>query len=326
MGRVREEVNVFFDFAAPPDYTYGSGFRHGYGLMTNKNALDELRREIDKIDDAIHDLLMRRAQVVERVGAQKGGGGPYIRPGREAVILRRLMARHVGPLPAAVVVRMWRELITALTRLQGPFAVAVYAPEDRRGFWDVARDHYGGVAPLTAVNSPQAAVRAVSEGAATIGVVPSPAEDDADPWWRFLVNADQRTPRIIARLPFGGRGNARGEDRDALAVALVDPEPTGDDRALLGVELGADLSRGRLKDALEAVGLPPVSFCTWHAPGQQGYSVHLVEVADFVDRADPRIGALSQRLNAALEDAQGHARVNVLGGYAVPLDLPPDHR
>ena len=28
--------------------------------MTNKLALDELRREIDKIDDAIHDLLMRR--------------------------------------------------------------------------------------------------------------------------------------------------------------------------------------------------------------------------------------------------------------------------
>ncbi|HRJ61843.1 MAG TPA: chorismate mutase, partial [Azospirillaceae bacterium] len=93
-----------------------------------------------------------------------------------------------------------------------------------------------------------------------------------------------------------------------------------------GVELGADLSRGRLKDALEAVGLPPVSFCTWHAPGQQGYSVLLVEVADFVDRADPRIAALSQRLNAALEEAQGHARVNALGGYAVPLDLPPDHR
>jgi chorismate mutase / prephenate dehydratase len=294
--------------------------------MTNKLALDELRREIDKIDDAIHDLLMRRTQIVERVGAQKGGGGPFVRPGREAVILRRLIARHTGALPPGVVVRMWRELITALTRLQGPFAVAVYAPEDRRGLWDVARDHYGGVAPLTPVNSPQAAIRAVSEGAATVGVVPYPAEDDADPWWRFLLNADPRTPRIIARLPFGGRGNARGEGRDALALALVDAEPTGDDRALLGVELGADISRGRLKDALEAVGLPPVSFCTWHAPGMQGFSINLVEVADYVGRDDPRPAQLALRLNAALDGAPSMARVNVLGGYAAPLDLPPEHR
>lgn len=296
--------------------------------MTNRNALDELRREIDKIDDAIHDLLMRRTQVVERVGAQKGGpgGGPFIRPGREAVILRRLMARHTGALPVGVVVRMWREMMTALTRLQGPFAVAVYAPEDRRGFWDVARDHYGGVAAMTAVNSPQAAVRAVSEGAATVGVVPYPAEDDADPWWRFLINADARTPRIVARLPFGGRGNARGEDRDALAVALIDNEPTGDDRALLGIELGADLSRGRLKDALEAVGLPPTGFCTWHAPGMQGVSVNLVEVADYVDRADPRLGQLTQRLNATLDGAPAAVRVNALGGYAMPLDLPSESR
>lgn len=294
--------------------------------MTNKTALDELRREIDKIDDAIHDLLMRRTQVVERVGAQKSGAGPFIRPGREAAILRRLTARHVGPLPHGVVVRIWRELITALTRLQGPFAVAVYAPEDRRGFWDVARDHYGSMTPVSAVNSPQAAIRAVSEGAATVAVVPYPAEGDADPWWRYLMNGDSRTPRIVSRLPFGGRGNARGEDRDALALALVDAEPTGDDRSLLGVELSGDLSRGRLKDALEAVGLPPTGFCTWHAPGGQGFSVNLVEVGDFVDRADPRLGQLTQRLNAALEAVQASARVNVLGGYAMPLDLPSDHR
>lgn len=294
--------------------------------MTNKTALDELRREIDKIDDAIHDLLMRRTQVVERVGAQKAGGGPFIRPGREAAILRRLTARHAGALPAGAVVRIWRELITSLTRLQGPFAVAVYAPEDRRGFWDVARDHYGSMTPLTAVNSPQAAVRAVSEGAATVAVVPYPAEGDADPWWRYLMNGDSRTPRIVSRLPFGGRGNARGENGDALALALVESEATGDDRTLLGVELGGDLSRGRLKDALEAAGLPPTAFCTWHAPGQQGFSVNLVEVGDYVDRADPRLGLLSQRLNAALESVQGASRVNVLGAYAMPLDMPADHR
>ena len=285
-------------------------------MPPSKAPLEELRREIDQIDNQIHDLLMRRAQVVERIGAAKGPGGVFLRPGREAVILRRLMARHTGSFPAAVVVRMWREMITALTRLQGPFAVAVYAPEDRRGFWDVARDHYGSFVPMTAVNTPAAAVRAVSEGTATVGVVPYPAEDDGDPWWRFLVSSDGRTPRVVARLPFGGKGNARGENRDALAIALIPHEPTGDDRTLLGIELGYDLSRGRLKETLESVGLPAVSFCTWHGRESNGPSQHLVEIADFVDNEDARLAALVERLGDI------PVRVNTIGGYAVPLTLP----
>lgn len=284
-------------------------------VPSSSSGLEELRREIDRIDDQIHDLLMQRAQVVERVGQVKGGEGrgTFLRPGREAMIMRRLVARHTGPFPAQVLVRMWREMVSALTRLQGPFAVAVFAPEDRRGFWDVARDHFGGFVPMVAVNSPVAAVRAVSEGTATVGIVSYPAEDDADPWWRFLVNADAHTPRVVARLPFGGRGNARGEDRDALVVAQIAHEPTGDDRTLLGIELGADLSRGRLKDALEGVGLFPTAFCTWHARDSHGLSVHLVEIADFVAPGDSRLRSLTDRLSDM------PVRVNTLGGYAVPL-------
>lgn len=287
-----------------------------------RTPLDDLRREIDQIDDAIHDLLMRRAAVVERIGAAKGAPGQavYLRPAREATILRRLMARHSGGFPAQVVVRMWREMITALTRIQGPFAVAVYAPEEKRGFWDVARDHYGSFVPMTAVNTAAAALRAVSDGTATVGVVPYPAEDDNDPWWRFLVSADANRPRVVARLPFGGRGNARGENRDALAIAVAAHEPTGDDRTLLSIEIGGDLSRGRLKDMLEACGLPPVAFCTWHAygasSGLSGPSIHLVEIADFVDHADPRLTALVER------SGEIPVRVNTVGGYAVPLNLP----
>lgn len=286
-----------------------------------RTPLDDLRREIDQIDDALHDLLMRRAAVVERIGAVKGAtatGGPtsFLRPAREATILRRLMARHTGAFPAQVVVRMWREMVTALTRLQGPFAVAVYAPEDRRGFWDVARDHFGSFVPMTAVNTPAAALRAVSDGTATVGVVPYPAEDDSDPWWRYLVSADPHRPQVVARLPFGGRGNARGEDRDALAIATVAHEPTGNDCTLLSIEILGDLSRGRLKDMLDYCRLPPIGFCTWHSRDMSGPSVHLVEIADFVDHADPRLSALVERAGEI------PVRVHSVGGYAVPLHIP----
>ena len=74
---------------------------------------------------------------------------------------------------------------------------------------------------MTAVNTPAAAIRTVADGTATVGVVPMPEEDDQEPWWRYLMNEDAKTPRIVARLPFCGRGNARGDNHDALAVALI---------------------------------------------------------------------------------------------------------
>ena len=289
-------------------------------------SLEDLRHRIDRIDDAVHDLLMERAEVVKQVGAAKGSGHAMLRPAREASILRRLAGRHRGDLPVAVLLRMWRELISGLTQLQGRFAVAVYAPGDRRGFWDVARDHFGSFTPMTVVNSPVAAVRAVAEGTAAVGVVPFPAEDDADPWWRFINGDDEKTPHVVARLPFFGRGNGRGEDRDALAIALVPHEPTAAgnegllaDRSLIRIEVAEDLSRGRLKDVLEAVGLPPVNFCSWLGRAAAG-SVHLVEIAGFVGPGDRRLAACAKRLEPL------PVRINTMGGYAVPLMPPPDGR
>lgn len=277
-------------------------------------SLADYRREIDAIDDQMHDLLMRRAELAGAIGQLKAREQAVIfRPAREAQILRRLVGRHRGNLPAQVIVRVWREVLSALTRLQGPFAVAVYVPEERRGYWDVARDHFGALIPMSAVNSPLAAVRAVSEGTASVAVVPFPTDGDQDPWWRFLVNGDASTPRIIARLPFAGRGNARGEDRDAVAVGFAPHEASGSDRTMLGVEVGSDISRGRFKELFDVVGMPSNSICTWHTRDPEAPSVHLVEVNDYVAPDDARIQALIQRFGEV------PVRVTTLGGYAVPF-------
>jgi chorismate mutase-like protein len=114
--------------------------------------LAALRAEIDAIDSQLHDLLMRRTDLAVEVGEVKArvqplGGTPadgskFIRPAREALILRRLVARHQGKLPKAVIVRMWREMISALLQVEGPFVVAVQAPKGDTALWDLARDHY----------------------------------------------------------------------------------------------------------------------------------------------------------------------------------------
>ena len=59
------------------------------------SRLDDLRQEIDGIDVALHDLLMRRVEIGRQVAEAKGKDrGPYFRPGREAQIIRCLVARN----------------------------------------------------------------------------------------------------------------------------------------------------------------------------------------------------------------------------------------
>src|SRR4051794_30443212 len=139
--------------------------------MPTKVALDDLRHQIDRLDDQIHDLLIERAALAGQVAAAKGGTGMW-RPQREAAILRRLVARHRGAFPRAAVVRIWREIMSAMLGLEGRFSVAVCASPDQSGFWDMTRDHFGTSASFTTYQAAGAVMRAVTDDPTVVGVLP----------------------------------------------------------------------------------------------------------------------------------------------------------
>ncbi len=274
--------------------------------------LEDLRRRLDKIDDRLQDLLIERAEVVSRVRESKKLNhnlSPF-QPAREAEIIRRLVRRHRGLFPVATVIRMWREMLAATLRLQTDFAVAVFAPPDSPAFWDLARDHYGSHTPMSAYGSIGQVIRAVGEESAAVGVLPMPQEGEADPWWRQLMSNDQNAPRVIARLPFGARGNARNNAADALVIGRFAVQPSGEDRTLFAGETTADISRGRIFAMLDSVGLACTFFAAFdHSDG----AVNLIEVEGFVTVSDPRIDSFRAQLGDALH------RLLPFGGYAVPL-------
>jgi chorismate mutase/prephenate dehydratase len=272
--------------------------------------LEGLRRRIDAIDDRLHDLLIERAGIVAMVAASKRDGKlASYHPGREAEIIRRLSARRPGRFPIATLIRMWREMLAATVRQQAPFAVAVFAPGDRPGVWDVARDHYGSATPMSLHDSAYRAIQAVGAGEAAVGVLPMPGPDDSDPWWRHLMPRSGKAPRIVARLPFGPRGNARNS-AEALAVGFAALQETGEDRTLFAVETAADFDRARLLALLAELPLA----CTLLAAceGANG-ALALIEIDGFVPAQDPRLDGFAARCGKSLH------RLVPLGGYAVPL-------
>jgi chorismate mutase / prephenate dehydratase len=289
-------------------------------MAETEDQLAALRREIDAVDTKLHDLLMQRTDLAVRVGEVKAksqpigrsprDGAKFVRPAREAQILRRLAQRHNGKLPKGVLVRMWREMISALLQVEGPFVVAVYTPADQPGYWDLARDHYGAKVPLNGFDRLNHAIGAVIDGHATVAILPLPHEDDRDPWWRRIAVRTPNVPHVIARLPFGDPGNQRGRGLQGLVIGTAANEPTGNDRSLLVAEASQPISRSTMRDALNAAGLKPVFIQAFQELG--GPEQHLVEVEDFLAADDPRLAQLAKALG-------GESRVIGIGGYAMPL-------
>ncbi|HVA13461.1 MAG TPA: chorismate mutase [Stellaceae bacterium] len=281
-------------------------------MSTASPTLADLRRRIDELDDALHDVLIARAGVVEAVARLKQRAAtPPLRPGREAQILRRLLERHRGAFPKPMLVRLWRELLAGTIAMQVELTIAVYAPEKATGLWDLARDHYGSHTAMSSFRSPGEVLRALGDGRAMLGVLPVPGQGETEAWWRFLAGGEAPVLRIIARLPFGARGNARSDGGDAFVVAPIEPEESGIDRSLFLIETGDDLSRARLLAALGSAGLPASVLAATAA--ESGVAAQLVEFDGWLDAGDARLKETLAALGGKM------LRVVWLGSYARPL-------
>ncbi len=264
------------------------------------NGLAALRAELDAIDDTMHDLLMRRARVIEAVA--QSGKPSALRPGREASIIRRLLARHQGSLPPHALYRVWRELLAATTSMQGGFVLAVCDPHPGAAYTQLAREQYGALTPLRAHHSPSQAIGELSGGGASVAVLPLPSETEG--WWTALLHPDIH---VVARLPFWSVRPEGSPSVQALVVAPFPPDPSEQDRSLIGLELEEDVSRARLTGSLTAAGFAPGMVLLRRDPGSP-VAHALVEVEGHVAAHDPRLGSLA-----------GAQRPVVLGGYAVPV-------
>lgn len=255
--------------------------------------LESLRAQIDDLDARLHDLLMARGRLAAQVRAAKAPGSAVYRPGREADVLRRLHARHQGDLPYATIARMWRELMSATTRLQDRFSVAVL-----RGHEAVARAHFGAGIELELLEQNRAIMDAVRRGQAAAGVIAT-FDWAIDHWWDDLGKDD--APIVVAKLPVFS-----GQCAPAFVLARPPFSPSQSDRGLLLV--GAATDGPTVLKRLDEAGLKARAvIATFGAR-------HLVEIENWVPPDDPRLAAAKDRLRFVADF------LRVAGGYARPVD------
>jgi len=138
------------------------------------NTLDNLRNEIDELDQKLQDLLNQRAALAHKVAEVKTATDPdpvFYRPEREAQVLRRVKERNQGPLDGETMARFFREVMSACLALEQRMKVAFLGPEGTFT-QQAALKHFGHAVeslPLAAIDE---VFREVESGAANYGVVP----------------------------------------------------------------------------------------------------------------------------------------------------------
>jgi chorismate mutase len=164
--------------------------------------LADLRREIDRIDEAMHRLLLERGEIVGRLIKAKrtAESGSAFRPAREADMMRRLVERHSGILPLDTVESIWRVIIATFTLVQAPFRVHADFSAGEAAMRDCERFHFGFTVPLVGHMGPAGVLAAIADSAGDLGLVPVRGTVGGGVWWGPL--EAEGAPKIIARLPF----------------------------------------------------------------------------------------------------------------------------
>jgi len=223
--------------------------------VSEKDAaqLAAIRATIDRLDAEMHERLIDRGAAIGTLIRVKGTSRPgaAFRPGREADMMRRLVARHEGALPLWTVEHIWREIITTFTRMQAPFDVAYDAGAPGAtgpaaiahgdAMRDVARFLFGFTVALHRQQGALDTINHIRESGTDLGLISLAQPAAAGAWWRAL--SRPAGPRIMALAPFIAVAGRPAE----MPVVVIAPEladPTPPDLALFAVTaIGTDATR-----------------------------------------------------------------------------------
>ena len=248
-------------------------------------SLDDVRARIDAIDAELLRLVDERASLAHTVALAKRAAGEGdrfgLRPAREAQLLRRLLATPRRGADAALLVRLWRELISNSLAQQGPFSLAVWGGSDPGQAVELTRQQFGAAPPMRRVARPEDALAA----AKAPGCVAVLALEPDNGWWGRLLAEPKLS--VFAALPCLAAWGPLG----ALAVGEVAVEPSGGDETFWVTD--APGPAGAIEEALSHDGVAGrmIGF---------GGGLKLFALAGFYQTDDERLARAPGRLSGVI--------------------------
>ena len=138
----------------------------------SQKKLNDLRKEIDRIDSRVMELINKRGRVSHDIGGiKKSRKQPIYSPDRESQIYSRIVKKNKGPLEDKSVKAIYREIMSACLSLELPVTVAFLGPE-LTFTHQAALKSFGSSLNYLSCDSIPDVFREVEKGNANYGVVP----------------------------------------------------------------------------------------------------------------------------------------------------------
>ena len=148
--------------------------------------IDNLRSEIDRIDDELLLLMEERLCRAADIAASKRNADASqlkLRPARERQVVERL-ARNSDLISLEGIERVWRELMAASLQSQQVTRLIIHAPQRPIQATDSARRAFGCAAPAMAADTAEEALDLARSGDAIAIIELSPLGN----WWTALAD------------------------------------------------------------------------------------------------------------------------------------------
>ena len=137
-----------------------------------KKKLQQFRSKIDGIDSKLVRLLNERTKLVLEIGKIKHAAGEeFYAPDREEAVLRRIVEKGRGPLPADSLRAIYREVMSSSLALEKPLVIAYLGPEATYSHMAVIQK-FGSSLKYEPLPNITDVFTEVSKGRADYGVVP----------------------------------------------------------------------------------------------------------------------------------------------------------
>ena len=161
------------------------------------SQIDKLRKQIDKIDFQILDLLKKRSKIAENIGKEKKSNNLF-RPERQASILRNILKKNGNHLNSLYILSFWRSIFLSQIDVQGGIKL-ILSNNIANSFIKTIYDYFSHDIEIITMNSTSQALEKVYKGKNLLTILPYPSNNKGAKWW-----TNKRLEKLyaIAALPF----------------------------------------------------------------------------------------------------------------------------
>jgi len=263
----------------------------------NSNKLLQLRKRIDKIDDAIIDLLKGRIDIVHQVKEYKENIGEklFVKSAREADMVKQIVRRLDSTLPKSAALAIWRKIISSSNHLEQDLQIAIHNPHQIADYQYLVNEYYGDYIKTVQKNDAEAILQQMVESKIDIAAFSLSAKSaENDSWWQILAENNDNI-NIFAQIPFIKN---KKQPHRLVVAAIKEPEKSAADLTLVKISCH---SKEKLQENLQKSGFE------WQILQKLGDD-YLLEIEGFLEDS------------ASFNNDLGGNNAKILGHMATMID------